>query len=116
MPVACDGSGSTTSRSACFVDADFGLLTAPVRNREIQTRLLRNEQRRAGAGGCRDVRDTGKAAGVLFLKYVDEAFAAADVETLARRIEEQIIRVADDIERSGLLAGRRVVDQHFRGS
>src|SRR3954451_1593814 len=113
MPVACGGSGSTTSRSASFVDADFGLLTAAVRNGEIQPRLLSDKQRRARTGGCRDVRDTRKAAGVLFLKDVDEPFAAADVQTLARRIEEQIIRVTDNVERRGFLARRRVVHQHL---
>ena len=65
--------------SARFVDADFRSLIAPVRNRQIQARLLRDEQRRARTGGGRDVCDASKVARILFLKYVDKSFATAHV-------------------------------------
>src|SRR5438128_9822519 len=90
-------------RSSCFENANFGLLCTSMRHREIEAALCWDKQRRAGSRGCRDVRETNEAIGILFLKHVDVAVAAADVEPLARRIVKQIVGVADDVERTGRL-------------
>src|SRR5438477_62562 len=62
------------------------------------------------------MRDASKAAGILFLKHVDVAFAAADVDPLAGGVVEQIVRFADDVERNGCLSRRRVVHQDLGGA
>src|SRR6266851_6311244 len=101
--------------STYFVDADFSLLVASMWHREVETRILGNEQRRAGAGGRRNVRDAHEAFCILLLQHVEVAFAAADIQPLARRIIEQIVGVADDVEGAGLFSCRRVEYQDLGG-
>src|SRR5262245_25028126 len=82
---------------------------------EIQTTLLRHEQRCAGARSRREVGDAGEPIRIPVLEYVDKAVAAADVNSLARGVVEQVVRVPDDVDRSDLLAAGSVEDQHFGG-
>src|SRR5262245_21044359 len=85
-----------------------------MRHGEIQAILLGNEERLPRAGRRRYVGHAREAVCVLILKHVDEAFAAAHIEALPRRVVEQIVRVADDVERSELLAACGVDEQNFR--
>src|SRR5438105_784933 len=86
------------AQSPCLVDSNLRLLCASMRHREIEAVLFWDEQRRAGSSRGRDVRDSSEAIGILFLKHVKVAFSAADVEPLSRRIVEEIVGVADDVE------------------
>jgi len=65
--------------------------------------LLRDKQRRSRARRCRDMCDSAEPASVLVLEHVDITFATTHVQPLARRVEEEIIGIADDVERPGTL-------------
>src|SRR3954453_6875386 len=86
-----------------------------MRNRKVETRLFRHEQGRASARRCREMPNTGEALAVLLLKRVEVALTAADIQPLPRRVVEQIVSVADDVERPGLLSCRRVVHENLGG-
>src|SRR5205823_3738542 len=76
---ALDGSRRTPARSACFVDANFGFLVAPVWNRQIEAREFRDEERCARTWRRCGVGDASETARILFLKDIDVAFAAAHI-------------------------------------
>ena len=61
----------TPAKSACFVYANLSLLAGPMWNRQVETGLLWDEQRRAGTSGSRDVREASEAVGFLLLKHVE---------------------------------------------
>src|SRR5437667_7768693 len=82
-------------------------------NGQIQMILLWHEQRRARACGSSDVCDARETALVLGLKDVDVSFAAADVQPLSSGVIEEIVGVADDVERTGFLTACRVEHEHL---
>jgi hypothetical protein len=88
-----------------FVDTNLGPLITTMRHRQIQAALLLDEQRRARARGRRDVRDPRERVTTFVLKDVDVAVTAADVQSPASRVVEQIVGVADDVERRDLFSG-----------
>ncbi len=84
-------------------------------NGKIETGLLRNEQRCAGARrGCH-VGQPAELPRLALLEHVDEPLTAADVDPLACRIVEEIVGVADDVERTGLPASTRVAYENLGG-
>ena len=50
----------------------------------------------------------GKPVAALLLKYVDESFAAADIQPLTRRVIEEIVGIAHDVERLDFFSCGRV--------
>src|SRR5438045_1884162 len=83
-----------------------------MRHGEIQAIELRHEERRAPASRCWQVQHSAESA-ALVLKDIQEALAAADVQTLPGGVVEQIVGVADRIHGGHDLAGGRVDDEHF---
>src|SRR6185369_11158839 len=71
-----------------------------------------DEQRCPRACSCRDVTRSREMIRGLFLKYVEKPFSTTDVQPLACRVVKKVVSVADDVERGGLFARRRVVDQN----
>lgn len=82
-----------------------------MRHREIEPIELRHEQRGARAWSGRNAFDQSIVVGVGLVEHRDEPFPARDVDAMRRGVQEQIIRVADDIGRGDELSRRRVVDQ-----
>src|SRR6185436_6498190 len=110
------GRGIARPSSMHVVDANLGPLVAAMRHREVKTSLLRHEQRRASPGSRGNVDDPREPVAALILDDVDEPVAAADVDAPARSVVEEIVGIADDLERGTLLPRGGVEDEDSRGS
>src|SRR5438034_11532885 len=95
--------------SASLVDANLRLLAAAMWDREVQPILAWHEERRASAGGSRDVSHPNEAVRVLLLEHVDESVATADVQPFPCGVVPQVSGVAVKIGGASLLSGGRVV-------
>src|SRR5437773_2632959 len=96
-----------------LVHPDFCLLRAAIRHGKVQPALFADEQRCSRTGGRHDESQAAEAVRVLTVQHVEEAFTPADVQPLPRRIEEEIVSIADDIEGTHLLATGGVVHEHL---
>ena len=85
-----------------------------MRNREVQPILVRNEQGCARACSGRDMSQPSEAVAVLLLEHVEVAFAPTHVQPFSGGVVEQIVGVADDIERCDFLPCGRVVHKDLR--
>src|SRR5581483_8792447 len=75
-------------------DTNFRALVAPMGNGDKQPVPLRDEQRRARAGRCREIRQRlvlPRAAGVV---NGDETFPAGEDDALVVGVEKEVVAVA----------------------
>src|SRR4051812_12798933 len=121
---SCRSIRGTADHATCFIDyelvsvvyANLGSLAAAMRYGKKETIQIRDEQRRASAGCCREVGKPNEGVAIGVLEHVDESVAATDVESLARDVVKQVVGVADDRKRAHFLAGVGIEYQHLRRS
>jgi hypothetical protein len=80
----------TSATSPNLINADFGLLIAPMWHGEKQSVLVRHEQRCAGTSGRGHVRRPRGAGRVVELKHIDVSVTTAHVQALPGRVVEEI--------------------------
>ena len=87
-----------SQKSASLVNTNLCLLASTMRNRNVQTIQIRNEQGCAGACRSGHVSDAREAKRAVLLKHVDVSCAAADVQPFPHGVVEEIVGVTDDLE------------------
>src|SRR5262245_39499092 len=87
-----------------FVNPDFRLLRASVRNRQVQATLIMSKKRCPRPSGGWNTSQSFQRHRLLRVERIDEAFPTHHIQTLARCVVEHVVRVSDDIEGTGLLA------------
>ena len=90
----------------------MGALLAAVRDSHEHASPIGNKQPGPRPWGCRDMRGAGVMVGIPLLENIHEALAANHVDAAPGGIVKQIVRVAHDFDRCGLLSGLRIDHQH----
>src|SRR5438445_13589009 len=86
------------SLSLRLVDAQFGVLTAALRYRELQPIGVERVKAGASASARRLAVDALVAVAGTALNHVEETFAAGDVEPATLGVEKQVVGVAGDFQ------------------
>src|SRR5262249_27562063 len=97
-----------------FVNEDLAALLTTAWDGNKQFPPIRNKEPSPRAGRRFDLIDARVVIRILLTEDIHESAAPDDVDAAAGGVIEQIIGVADNFERPGLLAGLGVDHQHPR--